>query len=418
MLTSGPTKAICHLLHAKFVSYAFFIIALGASWHNSLAAIKLDRKLFPTPSIVEKQIQFWEKIFYHYPTHATVIHDTERPDHIIDIIDFQVWAKQNSRKTVPEKKLRDKITRSYLKRYRLAIKRFRRLGKSALKFGAIERRIFSVYKRTKSGLYLLYQGKVEIRSQAGLADEFVAAADRAQQYLPFMERTFSKEGVPPIITRLAFVESMFNLKARSRVGASGIWQFMPQTAKKYMHINRLVDERNSPFKATRGAARLLASNYRVLRSWPLAITAYNHGQAGMKRAIRQVGSKDLGKIIGKYNSSSFRYASRNFYSEFRAAVNVYNRLLQEKKVNTEQESLNVTSLILKKPLSIAQILKKTPLKKNILLEFNRCLRASSFTRYRNRKLPKLFEIFIPKSIAKKFQIHLANISEKRYAKNK
>ena len=71
-----------------------------------------------------------------------------------------------------------------------------------------------------------------------------------------MEKTFREEGIPPIITRLAFVESMFNLKARSRVGASGIWQFMPQTAKKYMRINRLVDERNSPFKATKGAAKV------------------------------------------------------------------------------------------------------------------------------------------------------------------
>ncbi|NRA44758.1 MAG: lytic transglycosylase domain-containing protein [Oligoflexales bacterium] len=414
-MTTSTQKAMSRLY--KF-AYGLVLTSICFTIESPAKTLELDPKLFPTPPIVEQQIQFWGKVFYHYPTHATVIHDTNRPDHIIDIIDFKVWAEQNNRKTLPGKKLRDRITRSYLKRYRQAIKRFRRLGKSALKFGAIERRVFSVYKRTKSGLYLLYRGKVDIRSQGGLADEFIAAANRAQQYLPYMEATFKKEGVPPIITRLAFVESMFNLKARSRVGASGVWQFMPQTAKKYMRINRLVDERNSPFKATRGAARLLARNYHVLDSWPLAITAYNHGQGGMKRAIKQVGSKDLGKIIDRYSSSSFRYASQNFYAEFRAAVNIYKRLLDEKKVDIDQESLSITSLSLKKPLSIAQILKKTPLKKSILSEFNRCLRASSFTRYRHHKLPKFFEIFIPKNLANKFQIHLATISERRYAKNK
>ncbi|MFK7825396.1 MAG: lytic transglycosylase domain-containing protein [Oligoflexales bacterium] len=407
-----------HLIKNKAFLCAIVMAIIALTKGKCLTAIELDPKLFPTPSVVEKQIQFWEKIFYNYPTHTTVIHDTKRPGHIIDIIDFKLWANQNSRKNLPAKRLRDRITRSYLNRYRLAIKRFRRLGKTALKFGAIERRIFSVYNRTKSGLYLLYRGEVDIRSQAGLANEFIVAANRAQKYLPFMEKTFKDEGIPPIITRLAFVESMFNLKARSRVGASGIWQFMPQTAKKYMRINRLVDERNSPFKATRGAAKLMARNHQVLKAWPLAITAYNHGQGGMKRAIKQVGSRDLGRIIDRYHSKSFRYASKNFYAEFRAAVNTYNRLLNENKVDTKQKSLSLTSLTLKKPLSIAQILKKTPLKKNILAEFNRGLRASSFTRYRHHKLPKYFELFLPKSFAQKFQIHLASISEKRYAKNK
>ena len=233
-----------------------------------------------------------------------------------------------------------------------------------------------------------------------------------------MEKTFREEGIPPIITRLAFVESMFNLKARSRVGASGIWQFMPQTAKKYMRINRLVDERNSPFKATKGAAKLLSRNFQMLGSWPLAITAYNHGQGGMKRAVKQVRSRDLGAIIDKYSSSSFRYASQNFYAEFIAAANTYNRLLKEQKVNTNQEPLSLTSWTLKKPLSIAQILKKTPLKKKILSEYNHCLKAKIFTRYKYHKLPKFYEIFIPKSLANKFQIQLAAISERRYAKNK
>src|SRR5438093_5744998 len=92
----------------------------------------------------------------------------------------------------------------------------------------------------------------------------------------------------------------------------------------YMSVGRKVDERLDPTKATRAAARLLRDNYNALGSWPLAITAYNHGRGGMLRAQSEVGSSDITKVIAQYRGPLFGYASMNFYSEFLAAVEVYN----------------------------------------------------------------------------------------------
>ena len=95
-----------------------------------------------------------------------------------------------------------------------------------------------------------------------------------------------------------------------------------------MTVSRKVDERLNPEKATRAAVRLLRDNYSALGSWPLAITAYNHGRAGMMRAQNEVGSSDITKVIDEYTGPLFGYASMNFYSEFLAAVEVYNNYQQ------------------------------------------------------------------------------------------
>ena len=100
------------------------------------------------------------------------------------------------------------------------------------------------------------------------------------------------EGIPEEIAWLPMVESTFNVEARSKVGAAGVWQFMPGTGRQYMRVDATVDERLDPIIAARGAARLLRHNYQGLRSWPLALTAYNHGYYGMQRAVRQLGTND------------------------------------------------------------------------------------------------------------------------------
>src|SRR4029434_9355678 len=84
-----------------------------------------------------------------------------------------------------------------------------------------------------------------------------------------------------------------------------------------------VDERLDPTIAATAAARLLRDNYNALQDWPLAITAYNHGRGGMLRAQGEHGS-DLVSIINECRGPVFGYASMNFYSEFLAAVDVYN----------------------------------------------------------------------------------------------
>jgi membrane-bound lytic murein transglycosylase D len=136
-----------------------------------------------------------------------------------------------------------------------------------------------------------------------------------------MKKIFREESLPEELAYLPLVESSFNIRARSGVGALGMWQFMPETGKKFMRIDGSVDERRDPMTSTRAAARLLKQNYRILDSnWPLAITAYNHGTEGIFRGIKAVESGDLVEIIKRYQSPTFGFASKNFYAEFLAVV--------------------------------------------------------------------------------------------------
>src|SRR5204863_1243970 len=120
---------------------------------------------------------------------------------------------------------------------------------------------------------------------------------------------------------LPLVESSFQ-NVRSKAGAVGVWQFTSGTGRSYLRITSKVDERLDPVRSSEAAARLLRDNYAALGEWPLAITAYNHGRGGMLQAQKLYGS-DLPAIIDGYRGPVFGYASMNFYSEFIAAVDVY-----------------------------------------------------------------------------------------------
>jgi membrane-bound lytic murein transglycosylase D len=87
-----------------------------------------------------------------------------------------------------------------------------------------------------------------------------------------------------------------------------------------MRINNLVDERRDPLIASEAAVKFLKANYEQLGTWPLAITAYNHGPAGVAAAVEAVGTTDIAAVIKRYRGSRFGFASRNFYPEFLAAL--------------------------------------------------------------------------------------------------
>jgi membrane-bound lytic murein transglycosylase D len=158
-----------------------------------------------------------------------------------------------------------------------------------------------------------------VRFQLGQRDKFRDGLIRAGAFEDEMRAVFRDAGLPEDLAYLPHVESSFNLRAYSKYGAAGVWQFMRGTGRRFLTINYVVDERLDPIRSTHAAARLLAENYRLLGSWPLAITAYNHGAAGMARARRRLGTDDIAVIVRDYQSRSFGFASRNFYAQFLAA---------------------------------------------------------------------------------------------------
>ncbi len=168
-----------------------------------------------------------------------------------------------------------------------------------------------------------FRGAVErIRFQLGQADRFHEGLIRAAVWEKQIARTLAQHGVPAEIAALPHVESSFNLAAYSKVGAAGLWQFMPSTAKRFMRVDGVVDERLDPYSATDAAANLMLYNYRLLGTWPLAVTAYNHGPGGLRRAQDELGSSDIAVIVKRYQGATFGFASRNFYVAFLAALEV------------------------------------------------------------------------------------------------
>jgi membrane-bound lytic murein transglycosylase D len=368
---------------------------------------------FPTPHIVRTQVRFWEKVFGKYPSTTFIIHDAEDTGRIVDLIDFTTYGKTES--GILSRSERDDTAQNFVERYQLAVTRFNRYGRKALRFGAIEKRVFKVFNRHPAWLKRLYRGDVLFRAQRGLADDFVAATAAANAYLPYMERVFKHYNVPTKIARLPFVESMFNTMAMSKVGASGVWQFMPATARNFIKINNLVDERNSVYKATRAAARLLSQNYKLLGSWPLAITAYNHGPSGMRKAVKKLGTSDIGHIINNYKSKSFGFASRNFYSELLAAANVFDRLSKQNKAKTAMPLPSVKPIYLTNPTSIDILVKNTSLDDDVIRQHNPCIKPAAFSRHRKATLPKKYELFVPAHLARSITTAL-NSKQTNYAR--
>src|SRR5205085_11537025 len=118
-----------------------------------------------------------------------------------------------------------------------------------------ERRIYELFKSDPApDKFLVAADEKHLRSQRGLRERFAEAIRVSRRYLPEMERIFRAEGLPVELTRLPLIESCFNLRAYSKVGAAGIWQFMPATGRLFMRVDNVVVERRDPIASTRAAA--------------------------------------------------------------------------------------------------------------------------------------------------------------------
>ncbi len=178
-----------------------------------------------------------------------------------------------------------------------------------------DKRVFALVKKD------FYRASRNIRAQLGQKDRFREGIERSGLYMDEIKRIFKEFNLPVELSLLPHVESSFQIGAYSSAGAAGIWQFTRGTGRLFMRVGYDVDERRDPILATYGAAKLLKKNFESVGSWPLAITAYNHGLQGMKRAKKRFGS-DIVKVIAKYKSRTFGFASQNFYAEFLAALHV------------------------------------------------------------------------------------------------
>ncbi len=273
-------------------------------------AVRADDAALPRPAGLEPNVRFWTRVYTEVDGHSGLLHDNENLDVVYEAVHFAPGLGQRAREQQVERAKR---------RLRLALERLGHGARSGL--SELEESVRALWPPgTSNATFRRAAGN--LRFQLGQADKFRDGLIRQGAWKDYIEAILAQHGVPREIVALPHVESSYNTKAYSRVGAAGLWQFTRSTAHLYMRVDNVVDQRLDPFAATVGAARLLRDNYRHLESWPLAITAYNHGVGGMQRAVRQIGTRDIAAIVSRYESRSFGFASRNFYSEFLAALEI------------------------------------------------------------------------------------------------
>ncbi len=267
-------------------------------------------ELFPRPAGLEPAIAFWTDIYTTVPSGSGVLHDSRNLSVRYEVMELPEGASRRERARRIENR------RQHYQSVLEALAAGKREGLSSE-----EARVLALWPEDVSERTLA-QAARQIRFQLGQADRFRAGLVRSGAYRDYIARVLADRGLPAELAALPHVESSFDPTAYSKVGAAGMWQFMRSTGRRYMRVDHVVDERRDPFLSTVGAAKLLENNYAVTGSWPLALTGYNHGVAGMRRAVRKLGTDDIETIVRDYRSRTFGFASRNFYAAFLAALQI------------------------------------------------------------------------------------------------
>ena len=283
----------------------FWMALCMASAARALAA---DPAL-PCPPQLRPAVHFWIRVYTQIDTDAGFLHDPSNLGVVYETVRFTPDSSPWQRQRLVDRE-----------RDRLAAE-LRRIAAGVRPLTADEKRILALWGPHVSAARLR-EAADDIRFQLGQANRFKAGLIRSGAWQDAIARALAARGLPPELAALPLVESSYNPRAYSKDGAAGLWQFMPGTARRFLRMGAAVDQRFDPFSATVAAAQLLAYNYRILGTWPLAITAYNQGVAGMLRAVRSIGSRNIAAIVQRYHSATFGFASRNFYASFLAALYV------------------------------------------------------------------------------------------------
>jgi len=194
-----------------------------------------------------------------------------------------------------------------------------------------------------------------------------AVMERASLYLPFIREEIKSLNLPPELAYLPVIESSFVITARSRSGATGLWQFMMNSITPFgIKVNDIVDERQDIMKSTRGALLKLADNYRNLGNWELALAAYNTGLGGINRIIQRTKIRDYWELSGRNELSQ---ETIHFVPKFVAAAWV---LSQPRRygINVWHENMEWTAIPLKRQVSIDILSAEAGLDRGILRRLN------------------------------------------------
>lgn len=269
---------------------------------------------FPLHDTLEDQVGFWRSVYGHWTLGQVAFHDMEYPGVVYEVIDLPGSISEGY--TAAQKNFIDARRKDLQSELQQVEQRYQT---PSLLTEAQREILFRITQ--SAGVGAVAGAADRLRSQRGLRERFRRGLEISGRYDTTFRRIFSEAGLPQDLAYLPHVESSFQSHARSSAGAVGIWQFTRGAARLFLKLNPAVDERLDPVASARGAARYLGHSYNKLGDWAFAVTSYNHGLDGMMRAKKAVGD-DFAQVVREYQSRSFGFASKNFYTEFLAARDV------------------------------------------------------------------------------------------------
>ena len=347
----------------------------------------------PQPASFEPAVDFWRSVFGTYSRNQVILHDNRRLDVVYTVLDFRPEDDPGRVLNRKEKRAREKRVKLERKRVEQALERLHRFDGRPPQITPLEARVRDRWARV-SGPVHYARASGRVRAQSGLRESFSAGLIRQSGYLAEMEEIFRKRGLPVSLARMPLVESCFDVDAYSKVGAAGVWQFMPRTGRQYLRINSALDERRDPIRATEAAAEHLRRDYEALGSWPLAVTAYNHGRGGVQRAMRSHGS-DFESMVKNYRGRRFGFASRNFYIELLAAIDVAENAPSYFGTLPTLEAPRLREVKLRRAMRLKEAAKHVGVSREQLLATNPAFLRR--VRYGVDRIPRGYRLRVPRS---------------------
>lgn len=277
---------------------------------------------FHKPGELEPAVEFWRKTYVVWRRSEVAFHD----DRYLDVI-YEVMALPGDVGESLTREQREMVSqrRAFWKAQLAVLEGKLRYN---MPLNATDRQMIAKLKGNGRQLNSVLAGASErVRPQRGTRERFIKGLDISRRYDRQFRKIFRDAGLPEDLAYLPHVESSFQPAAKSSAGAVGMWQFTKAAAKTFMPAGDRVDQRLDPYASAVGAARYLSYAYGKLGDWPTAITSYNHGIGGMKRAQDQVG-RDFVRIVKNYASPAFGFASRNYYAQFLAAREIASNPVQ------------------------------------------------------------------------------------------
>jgi membrane-bound lytic murein transglycosylase D len=321
-----------------------------SEYNNLVNIYNKNNTSFPMSDYFKYRAKFWFDIYTKYNVLQKVIHDKVHLRLVYNVIDmnslfangtsflklnalyFQVVEHQ-------VQKIRD--TLHTLKTKRSFLNSFEREVISNIKEAHLK-----IPNNSEKRKIFFFNLSKNLRTQTGQNLNVSRGIQNSLLYIKKMKELIKLFEVPEQLLTIPFLESSFNIKAKSKVGATGTWQFMRFIGKAYMTINKRVDHRLNPLLASLSGLQMLKQSRKILKRWDLSIMAYNSGTKHIIKAKRQLSKSNMTieDMLKNYKHPHIGFASRNFYSSFLA--------LSLARDNAELFFKDINKAMFKKPIHI------------------------------------------------------------------